>query len=123
MRKEIEPLPSIKCRIESALSSYIANIKNLGLIDTVILGIEHDESRAYIFHVLKEDIHLQDASDHRYAMLTRLGGQLQQTLLPEVPTRVSYVNPSRVDELRRECDRRKIDTLAVTLEALQSISA
>lgn len=80
------------------------------------MGVDRDGGKGLIFNVFKQDASLADASNPKYAVLTRLGGTLREALrLQKIPISVSYVNPSNLDKLLGECKEQGINTTTINI--------
>ncbi len=105
----------LKAETETALRTYLDGVRNNGLVDRVILGVDHEGGKGLVFNVLKQDVSLSDMVDPKYSALTRLGGVLEKTLTFQRIRNMGFVNPSNVDKLLGECKERSIDTTIIDI--------
>lgn len=102
MDKERYPKPQPPDRI--TMDEYCRAVGRLGLLRSVLIGMDYDKGTVHMFGVFITNIKFpDDAADPRYAELTKLSGQLRRDLKPEVSLRFSYINPSDSIRLEAEC--------------------
>lgn len=99
---------------ERRVVEYLHEIKRLGIVDSVILGIDEKEACTYIVNVLKDDVDIATLTDPRYNDLSDLGGLLEEKLERILTLQVTYANPSKVNIVKS-----KMRAQGIKLECLK----
>lgn len=94
-------------RLQEALTAYVSDVQNLGIIREIIVG-EQEHEPVQVFNVMDRDFSPQAGEDERYRQLARSATRLENSFDSYIPLFVSLVNPSQLQGFLDECARRNI---------------
>lgn len=102
-------------RLENLFNHYQDRLRKLGIIQSLLVGSSTTERLGYIWNVFTKDVVLKDTKEQAYHELGELIYQLEKSTAPILPLRISHVNPSKLDVLRKQCEEKGILTEVISL--------
>lgn len=99
-----------------AFNAYLSDVAELGIVGGVLVGSRTDGSTgAFVWNVFDQHYEMEDFADERFVKLNKLTSQLKKGLPKRISTHIAHLNPEHLDEIRRECDERGIETTLVPI--------
>lgn len=107
---KIQAKGGLEGRIQGRFSSFLEDLRSNGLIRGILIGNRKGERGSYIWMVFKEELgDLSQAADPRFKQANLLTVGLEEDLEPTLPLHVAYLNPSRLEEHRKTCEKLGLD--------------
>lgn len=90
--------------------NYLHALEEMGILSGVLIGERKGEEGAYMWNVFSNDFHFEADMEEAVDRLHRLMFDFETKMRAIIPLRMSSVNPSRLENLIRQCDKQEIDT-------------